>query len=70
MQRKNIRRLVFGIAMAIIASGGLYVTLQRSTGRIHLNEGQGLRNPEDNPPITPPGSGHNTPENFVPPKNP
>ena len=70
MQRRNIQRLVFGIAVAIIASGGLYITLQQSTDRVQLTEGQGLRNPEDKPTITAPGSGLNTPENLVPPENP
>ena len=70
MQRRNIRRLVFGIALAIIASGGLYVTLQQSTGRVHLTEGQGIRNPEDKPTITAPGTGLSSPEHLVPPKNP
>ena len=70
MQRSNIRKLVFGIALAIIASGGLYITLQRSTGSDQLTNGQGLRNLEDKPAIAAPGSGHNKPENFVPPEDP
>lgn len=65
MQRRNIRRLVFGIVLAIIASGGLYITLQRSTGGDLATEGQGLRNLENKPSITAPGAELYSPEHIV-----
>ncbi len=70
MQRSNIRMLVFGIVVAIIALGGLYVTLHQSTGSDLVTEGRGLRNQEGKPKITAPGTGLSSPEHLVPPKNP
>ena len=65
MQRRNIRRLAFGIALAIIASGGLYITLQRSADRDPMVEGQQLRNPENKPMIERPGAEAYQPGNIV-----
>lgn len=64
MQRRNIQRLVFGIALVIIASGGLYITLQRSGDNI-TSDGQKLRNPENMPMIEPPGAEAYQPGNVV-----
>ena len=70
MQRSNIRRLVFGIVVAIIALGGLYVTLHQSTGSDLVTEGRGLRNQEGKPKITAPGSELTARENIVRTENP
>ena len=70
MQRSNIRRLVFGIVVAIIASGGLYVTLRPSTGSDLITEGRGLRDQEGKSKIAPPGTEFTARENFELPENP
>lgn len=64
MQRRNIQRLVIGIALVIIASGGLYITLQRSGDNI-TSDGQQLRNPENMPMIERPGLEAYQPGNVV-----
>ncbi len=70
MQRSNIRRLVIGIVVAIIAMGGLYVTLQQSTGIDLMTEGRGLRDQEGKSKIAPPGTEFTEPENFELPEKP
>lgn len=70
MQRRNIRRLVFGIALTIIATGGLYITLQQSRGGDLLTEDQKLRNPDEMPKIPAPGNGLSSRENLVATKDP
>jgi len=70
MQRSNIRMLVFGIVVAIIALGGLYVTLRQSTGSELMTEGRGLRNQEGKSKIAPPGSESTERKNFVIPEKP
>ena len=70
MQRSNIRRLVFGIVVAIIALGGLYVNLQQSTDSDLMTEGRGLRDHEGKSKIAPPSTEFTEPKNFELPEKP
>ena len=62
MVHKNVRMLILGLVLAVLATGMLFMTIRESDGENDTSSGRELLRPEDKPIIPAPGS--NMPKPF------